>query len=240
MIEIVTFTGIDEKTDIGRATAIGTEHRFAELAVLAGSSTGHHRRFPRLETIDWFRNAAVKAGVRRAIHLCGRVARGVRDGQLETAAKLAEGFERVQVNLPTEGRAAAASHAGRLAAKSGCTVVIQHEGKWDTVPAAAGERLEYLFDPSGGRGKEAFSRWPDPPEGRTQRWGYAGGIGPSTLDAALAFAGAHAEARLWLDMESGVRDESDALDLGKVEEICNRVEEWNRRQDAAGPARRTP
>ena len=96
------------------------------------------------------------------------------------------------------------------------------------MPVKPGAALEYLFDPSSGRGESAFSRWPEPPVDAATRYGYAGGISPETIGEALAFASQHADAGLWIDMESGVRTEDDRFDLDKVEGICARVQRWRR------------
>ena len=236
MIERVTFTGVDEHSDVERMTRIAGVHRFAEFAVLAGSSTGQHPRFPSLTTIERFREHASSNGLHAAIHLCGRLARAVRDGDLTTATTLGRGFERMQINLPRENRAAGAARASELAAATGCRIIVQHDGPWSATPRRDDDHLEYLFDASGGRGEEAFGRWPQPPAGSTQRWGYAGGVGPETIHQALAFAGRHEESRLWFDMESGVRTQ-EVFDLDKVEQVCERVKAWKReRAAAAAPA----
>ena len=236
MIERVTFTGVDEHSDVERMTRIARMHRFAEFAVLAGSSTGEHPRFPSVTTIEQFREHASSNVVHAAIHLCGRVEREVRDGELSTATALGKGFERMQINLPREDRAAAAARADELAAATGCRIIVQHDGAWNTTPTRDGKNVEYLFDASGGRGEEAFGRWPEPPPGSTKRWGYAGGIGPGTIHQALAFAGRHDGARLWLDMESAVRTQ-EVFDLDKVEQVCRDVKTWKReRAAAAAPA----
>ena len=133
-----------------------------------------------------------------------------------------------------EDRAAAAAHADELAAATNCRIILQHDGAWSTTPIQDGENLEYLFDASGGRGEEAFGRWPEPRDS-TKRWGYAGGIGPGTIQHALAFAALHAEALLWLDMESGVRTE-EVFDLDKVEQVCRDVKTWKRERGAARAA----
>ena len=82
-------------------------------------------------------------------------------------------------------------------------------------------RIEYLFDESGGRGKRGD--WPDPwPVLPGMRCGYAGGLGPDNVDEALEFVERHPDARIWLDMESGVRT-NDWMDLEKVEAVCQKA-----------------
>lgn len=60
--------------------------------------------------------------------------------------------------------------------------------------------------------------------GRADRgYGYAGGLGPANIAAALDFAARFDGQRLWLDMETGVRDRDDWLDLDAVEAVCEEV-----------------
>lgn len=100
---------------------------------------------------------------------------------------------------------------------------------------AAGKITRLLLDTSGGRGVADFTKWPGydalDPETRGFSVGFAGGIGPETLDAALArlpevlAPGATA----WLGMESGVRasepdpkrpgKQRSRFDLARVERV---------------------
>ena len=82
--------------------------------------------------------------------------------------------------------------------------------------------LEYLYDKSGGRGQSSFHQWPEP-SGTLERMGYAGGIGPDTIDNALKFVERYPEHRLWIDMENRVRTEDGYLDLDKVRQVCERT-----------------
>jgi phosphoribosylanthranilate isomerase len=80
-----------------------------------------------------------------------------------------------------------------------------------------------LYDPSGGRGIGA-GVWPDAPRG--VRAGYAGGINPGNVVSVLGHVAPLGAT--WIDMESGVRDEGDRLDLERVAEVLARADEWMR------------
>lgn len=83
----------------------------------------------------------------------------------------------------------------------------------DAAKLGAG-RASVLFDPSGGRGIEAF-RWPSPPIGC--HLGYAGGIKPDQIVDTLKEIGV-VDSPFWIDMESGVRTD-DKFDLAKVRQV---------------------
>ena len=137
-------------------------------------------------------------GVQMAIHLCGQYSRMVMQdgGAPDEVYDLCRGFSRVQVNLHGDsfnpGRIAVAAQAvKRFADTVGCQrVILQHRGDgWHNIPVFH-EKVEYLFDKSEGGGRAAFEEWPTP-SSYLPHMGYAGGIGPETIDQAIDFALAH-------------------------------------------------
>ena len=223
MLELITFTGVDENTDLEEVRKIAAQYQQAEFAVLAGSQTGGGN--PIFPPMDIVRKLRDLEGVRTAIHLCGAHAR-MAAGETHTPDSLnllCKGFGRVQINLhgdaanPTRVRVSAPS-VERFAqeTKTG-SIILQHRQGWEETPVDH-PRVEYLFDLSEGAGRESFELWPEPPAGR--RVGYAGGIGPHNIRRAMEFVNQHTHARLWLDMERNVRDQDYLMDLGKVREVC--------------------
>lgn len=223
MIELVTFTGVDETTPGEALLELAAKYPFCEFAVLAGTRTGTLPRFPPIETIEQWRLAAQRARVHSAIHLCGRYARAICEGLVSEAAELAAGFGRVQVNLPPDQRQVNAKRVEAFGERIGATPILQHGGPWYLAPGSGKGRTEYLFDRSGGRGIRAIDEWPSPPHPAGRRVGYAGGISPATIDEALVFASRFPDSRLWLDMESGVRTD-DRFDRAAVETVCRHVD----------------
>ena len=53
--------------------------------------------------------------------------------------------------------------------------------------------------------------------------GYAGGISPDTIENVLQSLDHNVLGLTWIDMESGVRDDNDYLDLDKVEFILKKA-----------------
>ena len=224
MLEIITFTGIDERTDLNEVAEISAQYPETEFAVLVGSQTGGDNPiFPLWETVRRF--GTLSPGVRTAIHLCGHLARkAAGEENLSRSLQLiCEKFGRIQVNLHGDewdpNRVQITNpNIKRFAEQTGAgSIILQHRGLWETVPIKH-PRIEYLFDRSEGRGKESFEQWPPPPEGK--RAGYAGGLGPHNIQRALKFLDRYPEARTWLDMERNVRTQDYWLDLRKVREVC--------------------
>ena len=223
MLEILTFTGVDESTDIEALKEICAQHPQVEFAVLYGTRPGKGSPiFPSTEFVRRFRNLE---GVRTAIHLCGDWARCA-TGELSrsiTLGLLCNGFGRVQINLHGDDanpervkieHSALKRFAQQTATNS---VILQHQESFDTVPIQH-PRIEYLFDLSEGSGQEGFDQWPKPPAG--QRAGYCGGLGPHNIAKAMEFVDRYPDSPLWLDMERNVRNGRYLFDLDKVREVC--------------------
>ena len=231
MIEKVTFTGVDNSTPLMTLIDLADKYPGAEFAVLVGNSTNKNedRRFPSLSTIRDLRDLGADGGLNTSLHLCGRFSRAVVAGAGPSGEiyKLCDGFGRVQINMASRAfsngrRQSTVTAVERFVGRVGCdSVILQHRGHWSDVPMLH-PRVEYLFDRSGGRGQETFTHWPAP-SGQMARIGYAGGIGPHNIEAALVFAEQNPDARLWFDMETRVRDDDDWFDLEAIEQVCQAV-----------------
>ncbi len=80
-----------------------------------------------------------------------------------------------------------------------------------------------LFDGSGGKGKIP-SEWPKP---WTPYSGYAGGLTPENLEVQYEeIARRVGLSRIWIDAESGVRDDRNRLDLAKVRSFLWQAASW--------------
>ena len=232
MLEIVTFTGVDARTDLGRLQEIAAQYPWAEFGILVGSQTYatacHNPIFPAIRTVHELRSRLPSRQL--AIHLCGWFARQANKDQWSNLPLMAmsAGFGRIQVNLHgdiehphyirvnTEAMTVVAQDWGAD------RVIIQHRQDWTSVPVKH-PRVEYLFDRSEGGGTESFDSWPAPPSG--MRVGYAGGLGPHNIDRAIRFSMQHQDRPIWLDMERNVRTTDYWFDLDRVAHVCRRVEE---------------
>ena len=238
MLDKITFTGVDQpalgspNNPFSALWGLCARYPSAEFGILIGSrtrETEEHGIFASLETIKAFRDAGAVRGSPTALHLCGAWSRAAvgepsrisRDRVLA----LCEGFGRVQLNLHRGWfngplRQSRIDSVIRFIEAAPCaSVILQHRTGWRRTPVVH-DRVEYLFDRSGGKGREAFDAWPDPPE-HGVRVGYAGGIGPHNIAGALAFAQQHAKAPLWFDMEGRIRTPDGDFDLDAVASVLS-------------------
>ena len=251
MLSCVTFTGIDEKTNLSDIISLHVKYPNTEFGVLIGSHTdkGTQPRFPSLAVVTAFRDMCMAQGIPSALHICGAYAREVMspEGASTDLLSLCKGFTRVQINiddeywskepgvLPGVSFDSSVLHviafAREVVKDTTRAVILQHKGEWDTLPIPLtlqkkeGVVLEYLWDRSGGRGEDSLAQWPDPPE----QWvgdpnysvGYAGGLGPDTISRALMFINRFPQHKIWLDMEGNIRTD-DWFDVGIVERVCEK------------------
>ena len=243
MLESVTLTGIDERTSVCGLVNLWTRYPWLEFAVLASGHSGEQPRFPRLDDVVALREISHALGKRAALHLCGRLARAVALGSAEEATALARGFGRVQINLPPALRREHASEIRVFQKAVGCPVIVQHnKAPWTASALDGVDGIEHLWDRSGGRGQADLASWPPPPG--TGRVGYAGGLGPQNIEAAVAFTGRFPSRPTWLDMESRVRTR-DWFDVEIAGRICKTVNQRleqaeELRKQLAAASRRAP
>lgn len=221
----VTITGADDATPIDRMVDLSERFPFLEWGILLSESRVGSSRYP---TTSWVQ-ALKRQGLPLSAHLCGAVARAFMSGLAGAAffAHPAEEFQRVQVNGYVRG------HAARLpfARREGFEYVLQAHDELMVAQCAmdiekARTRCSILFDPSGGRGARAL-RWPRVLPGT--RMGYAGGIGPANVADVVAEIreACGGQPPAWVDMESGVRDARDRLDLAAVVVVLETVAALN-------------
>lgn len=232
MLEIVTFTGIDRWTPAATLGEIKRDFPKVEFGILIGSNTGKggHReknRFPPLDYIEKWRDLwGPREGLSLSLHLCGKYSRLVNEGKGGELFKLIDGFDRVQVNSVKYNT----EHVARFADRAPCrSVILQHRNSFSRVPVNT-PRIEYLFDKSGGRG-EAGHEWPQPMP--SKRTGFAGGIRPDNVVRVQAWCLKYHDYRLWIDMESGVRNIHDKFCVATIRQVCRNL--WGDRDPDAKP-----
>lgn len=219
----ITFTGVDDWSDINEMAALSDLYPIEWGILFSPTRQGVDPRYPRYETISRIVDAgrgAVLGGLRFAAHICGGHARAIMDEGPKafmeaTPARLPvdlSDFRRIQVN-----------HAAPS------TLQIQRFARgWSTRPRGiaqsrgsvfpSDERVDWLFDCSGGTGAEPAA-WPPHP-GWRRLVGYAGGINPANVASVVDAIGAAGP--YWIDMESGVRTDN-RVDLAKCRAVCESV-----------------
>lgn len=225
-LPLLTMTGIDAKTDpkwIGsmlRKFILNSGYSALEFAILRSPKVGQSPRYPTREEIKRLVSDANPGDF--AFHLCGRYARMVHTHEWQELCDIIDFSQvgRVQVNS-TEDNEKAILNLWRFSAYIGKPVVMQWRG--DRFPAVPGVQL--LQDRSGGRGV-VETQWisPDNLCAKTKTIiGYAGGLGPENVSAALkAISTASAGRRFWIDCESSLRTD-DWFDQTKAEDMAVEV-----------------
>lgn len=237
MITQVTFTGIDNRTNIERLVAIQERYPFVEFGLLvARSRQGKENRYPDLDA-DNFLGRLRGRGLNLSCHVCGGLARNA-----VTACKDDESrefslqelddylglrlslFKRVQLNVA--GATCLPETVYFYIPGSIQELIIQTnpvKGNFKRVVTIGDVETAYLADASGGRGIETDFiplLW-------SVRTGYAGGLRPDNVLEKIQPLLSVRESvdyrnDFWIDMESGVRTD-DWFDLDKVEAVLERL-----------------
>lgn len=213
--EFITFTGVDDYTDIGAMSALSDEYPI-EWGVLIGGRPGKVR-YPSVarinELVALAMNIQYTWWFRLSLHLCGTYAqRAMTNIELPENEIDIRGFGRVQVNAPTYDMDA----LGKLAEKYGVDVIFQHRD--GPFPINLPPGVFPLHDPSGGRGTVPSER--PIQTANCGLVGYAGGIRPENIHEALDSM--NRPVNYWIDMETGVRT-NDRFDLTRCEAVCKAV-----------------
>ena len=215
MIKKVTFTGIDQRTDINRLLEIQKKYPLAEFGFLASESATGKRiknRYPDLIMLQKLKNKDINL----ALHACGRLARQtIHDGNLDYVEEFMGPyfgmFQRLQLNI-----------VGNKASKTiedtkGKQIIIQtnldEPKSKENFELFKGTDVVFLSDKSGGRGTAGEFDYFD------MYQGFAGGLNADNILEKKEEIDILSDYDYWLDMESGVRTD-DWFDLDKVEAIC--------------------
>ena len=236
MITQVTFTGIDERTDIVRLVKIQRKYPFVEFGFLVSRSRqGKENRYPDLSVLEKLEGL----GLNLSCHVCGSLAREIiLENQTRRFARYSDAslrdylgrfmslFKRVQLNV---------AEAKDLPEE---TLIWIPDGIEELIIQQNPARLQFrhityignfepthLMDASGGRGKETNFI----PHLWDNRTGYAGGLNPENIIRKIqplfkVKPRIEYKDDFWIDMESGVRTD-DWFDLDKVESVLKTLTE---------------
>ena len=216
---LVTITGIDRTTDLGRARALCDRYALEFAMVGDPEREGRNARVPEPGFLDLVARHLEPRQL--AIHLCGDYSRMAISGDIDSLRGMFsfEAVRRVQINAPryTDSDYEALRDFGE---RVGCGIIVQNAGP--EIPCLPG--LQVLDDQSAGQGRLPDRRAPPaaghPAGGTDCPIGYAGGLTPDNLAAELAaIARANPSLPYWIDAASGARDADNRLDLDKVEDM---------------------
>lgn len=227
----VTFTGVDEYTDIDRLVRIQEKYPYAEFGVLFSHKyLENGNRYPDPSIIGKLRDK----GLNLSAHLCGRLVRDCYNGDWSWMSGTLSGngapenmFARCQLNVSPYGYKKRAVLEGNPFGRS-AQFIIQQKSASDTdayLASSVHSNVYLLCDPSGGREIDSGLVLYRPRE-TTKMVGYAGGINEGNVFGKLDEIAENTFADFWIDMESGVRDSSDRFDLDAVERVLEKVDGW--------------
>lgn len=205
----ITFTGVDDSTDPTDMLELSEDYPVEFGLLFSPKRQGIEPRYPKLSTIEWLVSELPLAF---SAHLCGADARAVIEEGRSNHDRLMDYFDRAQIN--TADPSVQPSQIGNWAASCNVRAILQARGGFPRVAS-----VDVLYDASGGRGIVP-NDWPYGV--KSTFCGYAGGLRPENVNAALEVIGFRAN-RYWIDMESGVRDEHNRFSLEKCREVCEAV-----------------
>lgn len=207
----ITFTGVDADTDAAELVRLADDYPVEFGVLFSPKRQGVEPRYPSIRTIEWLVD---ELPLRWAAHLCGASASAVVEHGRSLHDSLMCNFHRAQINTTNPIALLQPSRLAAWAVGHNMRAIVQCRGKFPLIYAT-----DVLFDASGGRGISPDD-WPTAV--RTTFCGFAGGLGPHNVAAAVAVIGKRAD-RYWIDMESGVRDERDRFSLEKCRAVCEAV-----------------
>lgn len=232
MLRYVTFTGIDDNTDIGSLEKLTEQYPYVEFGVLM--SKNHINIGDRYMSPDKIRELEGRK-LNLCAHLCGEFARKAFAGNWNpvvehTGGRFGSVFKRCQLNVAPYHTLAPA----KISVPEGLEELIIQQKSLDDkdmvlfngfVEKNPGINTSLLVDPSGGLG---ISGDITVVAGLSYSVGYAGGINPSNVVEKLTHIMMKQPLSIddkgyWIDMESGVRD-NDVFSIHKVIDVIAAVE----------------
>ena len=231
----ITFTGLDERTDVNELKIIQKAFPFVEFGVLMSKNwQTNGNRYPDPESIARFTDQ----GLNLSAHLCGRIAREAYTGNFTNLIEVYPifthpDFKRTQLNVaPYENIFETAESIEEPIDKE---IIIQQRSPSikDTHAFIRFElknpdaNVTMLIDPSGGRGVD---------DGldiiaTDYKTGYAGGINAGNVkDKLTTLMEMNTVGDFWIDMESGVRTD-DWFDINKVMDVLEKCKDVLKKYD---------
>lgn len=236
-LDRVTITGADESIiSLHGLAELNEEFPFVEWGILTSDSRMGSPRYPSRRWIDGLREMLLDDAA-LSLHVCGKWAREILEGNNLLPPGIADGFQRIQLNVREDSPCNPPVFYRAVYAMGEKQFIFQTRGRGNTLIGHLYDQADLadsqvdavsLFDTSGGKGI-APSEWPEPfymEDDETYCYhGYAGGLGPHNLEQQLPLIEkASAQTRIWVDMETHVRSENDSVfDLDKVRhclEVC--------------------
>ncbi len=232
MLDRLTITGPDDKTDIDTLLQLSQYYPFVEWAILYSPTRQGSERYPSEEWRKSFEDACRGTRVKRAMHLCGQAVKDFVEKGPEKVPR--RNYQRIQLNFNAKTSTWQKEKNidwmvnqcswAEFWDGSPQNVVIQHNhNNAPILPKfeRLGSQFHVLYDASGGHGKtitEVPGAW------QQSYTGYAGGINPDNAVEIFKKIRAVNDQSFWMDLESGVRTADDQWDPAKVNQLLRVVQ----------------
>lgn len=234
MLNKVTITGADDSIKPVNLVDLSQEYPFVEWGLLLSRSNEGNPRFP---SRGWLRELVHKetfhgVPMQLSAHVCGGWCRDIVLNNLFTIIQdrpeYMAMFQRVQLNFsPYDASRSFVETLKEHYPHKQWIFQVGQKNRDDLLRYAhsQGVNVACLFDRSGGKGKLPRT-WPQPVDGIYA--GYAGGLGPDTLEEQIPkILEAAGGKPFWIDMESRVRSNDDKyFDLDKVRTCLEIAKKW--------------
>jgi hypothetical protein len=222
-LRLIGFCGADDSVAPELLTIISKQFAWVEWGLLFRSDLEGTARYPSLKWVESLLecNKFMHVRMNLAAHLCRDRCQQVLEGDQSFVASLSHmGFQRMQINATAaNGVLVDPQQLSRYAANIMTVVRAQPYIEWifqlndETQPlwlqllSYVPNNMSMLYDASCGKGVQIQS-FPSPSLHPGIRCGYAGGIGPQTIDTVLTAVIQVARTSVfpvWIDMESSLR-----------------------------------
>jgi hypothetical protein len=225
-LRYVTFTGADNKTDLKSLQNISNDFPFVEWGFLLSKSKTGTARYP---SVDKFIDIQ-ELNINKSIHVCGEFCRLIvkeggigSDDNYKLFSEAMMDANRCQLNFNIKNTDVDLANLFSFINRVGAHFILQQNKSNDSFIQGIAphihysNRIEILFDASGGRGSEIQEI---PQLIPNLFCGYAGGLNPDNLEQKLKdIEAVVGDNEIWIDFESGVRT-NDEFDLLKVVKCC--------------------
>lgn len=228
MINKVTITGADDSINPIDLISISEKYPFVEWAILFSSKREGNSRYPSKRWLSNFLGILDQVKINTSVHLCGNYAKEILAGSDLFLEQTYHYFNRVQINHNFNNNPISTNSIISL---------IENWTEIDFIFQANRANMEicldidqlkipninFLYDSSGGRGTVIdFLGMPFD----NSYTGYSGGLSPTNVkEKAIKINKFVSDLPVWIDMETGVRSNDDALfDLKKVTDVLEIIQ----------------
>lgn len=223
-LKTITFTGVDEYTDINKLIEIQEKYPYVEFGILLSENWNtNDERCPNPKILENYKDKKLNLSG----HLCGKIAREAIRNNFEPAVELCNGyfniFKRCQLNIATNQKNPKILNIDIPDTLEELIIQQKSSNECDLfLSGLPNNKLTVLLDASGGKGIDT----PIEVLNVQSKVGYAGGISIDNVISKIDYLENNNDVHsYWIDMESSVRTKN-IFDIEKVIEIINKVEQY--------------